>query len=63
MHTHLQGKTAYNLAMENQNRYGMDIILMGRQKTEPQNMWEYITRNRVSLVRISYLQWSESCDM
>ena len=43
-----QGKTAYDLAMENQNSYGMDTILMGRQKTDPQNMWEYLTRSRVS---------------
>ena len=52
-HTHTythtqQGKTAYDLAMENQNSYGMDTILMGRQKTDPQNMWEYLTRSRVS---------------
>ena len=43
----LQGKTAYDVAMEAQNKFAMDTIAMGRSKTNPQGMWELVTRQPV----------------
>lgn len=37
-------KTAHDLAMENQNRYGMDVISTGSQKRRPQGILQYLTR-------------------
>ena len=43
-----QGKTAYDVAMEAQNKFAMDTIAMGRSKREPQGLWELVTRQPVS---------------
>ena len=48
-HSHSQGKTPYDLAMENQNVYDMDQLLMARQKRSPQGVLEYFTRDPVSV--------------
>ena len=48
-HTLSQGKTPYDLAMENQNVYDMDQLLMARQKRSPQGVLEYFTRDPVSV--------------
>ena len=36
--------------MEAQNKYAMDIITMGRSKTNPQGLWELVTRQPVSIL-------------
>ena len=42
-----QGKTAYDLAVENHNTYAMDTITMGRSKRSPALLWEMVTRQPV----------------
>lgn len=48
LYTIYKGKTAYDVAMEAQNKFAMDTIAMGRSKTNPQGIWELITRQPVS---------------
>ena len=43
-----QSKTPHDLAVENKNAYDADLILMARQKTDPQGIKEYLTRQPVS---------------
>ena len=50
---HLQGKTAFDVAMEAQNKFAMDTIAMGRSKTNPQGVWELITRQPVSICHLN----------
>ena len=47
-----QGKTPHDLAVENKNIYDADLILMARQRTNPQGMKEYLTRDPVSRYKI-----------
>ena len=44
----LQGKTPYDLAVENKNTYDAEMILLAQQKTNPQGIREHLTRNPVS---------------
>ena len=44
----LQGKTPYDLAIENKNTYDAEMILLAQQKTNPQGIREHLTRNPVS---------------
>ena len=44
----IQGKTAYDVAMEAHNTFAMDTIAMARSKTNPQGLWEMISRQPVS---------------
>lgn len=48
---HVQGKTAYDVAMEAHNTFAMDTISMARSKTSPQGLWELITRQPVSTTK------------
>lgn len=42
-----QGKTAFDVAMEAQNKFAMDTIAMGQSKAEPQGLCELVTRQPV----------------
>ena len=46
----LQDKTAYDLAMENQNSLGRDQILLARQKRYPRGIKEYLLKDMVSFI-------------
>lgn len=46
-----QGKTAYDIAMEAQNKFAMDTISMGRSKVHPHGLWELLTRQPVSVYK------------
>eukprot|EP00731_Ephydatia_muelleri_P006292 Em0003g540a len=39
------GKTALDLAIEAHNKHGAELITIGRQKSNPKNTFEYLTRN------------------
>ena len=49
---HMQGKMAYDVAVEAHNTFAMDTISMARSKTSPQGLWELITRQPVSTMRV-----------
>ena len=45
------------LAVENQNKYAISLLSETEKQTKPKNLWQYITRNPVSLC-VSVYYWS-----